>query len=132
MSELILAVEDLTVSFDGFKAVDGLNFYVEKDELRVVIGPNGAGKTTLLDLICGKTKPTAGSDQVQVPRSRRDDRVPDHAARHRPQVPEPLGLRGPHGLREPRDLVSAAARPARALLFRRDDACSTRSTKWPA
>ena len=44
MSELILSVEDLTVSFDGFKAVDGLNFYVEKDELRCVIGPNGAGK----------------------------------------------------------------------------------------
>ena len=39
MSELILSVEDLTVSFDGFKAVDGFNFYVEKDELRCVIGP---------------------------------------------------------------------------------------------
>jgi urea transport system ATP-binding protein len=61
MSELILQVEDLTVSFDGFKAVDGLNFYVEKDELRCVIGPNGAGKTTLLDMICGKTKPTDGT-----------------------------------------------------------------------
>jgi urea transport system ATP-binding protein len=61
MSELILSVEDLTVSFDGFKAVDGLNFYVEKDELRCVIGPNGAGKTTLLDMICGKTKPTSGT-----------------------------------------------------------------------
>jgi urea transport system ATP-binding protein len=60
MSELILSVEDLTVSFDGFKAVDGLNFYVEKDELRCVIGPNGAGKTTLLDMICGKTKPSNG------------------------------------------------------------------------
>jgi len=61
MSELILSVEDLTVSFDGFRAVDGLNFYVEKDELRCVIGPNGAGKTTLLDMICGKTKPTSGT-----------------------------------------------------------------------
>jgi urea transport system ATP-binding protein len=61
MSDIILAVEDLTVSFDGFKAVDSLNFYVEQDELRVVIGPNGAGKTTLLDMICGKTKPTSGS-----------------------------------------------------------------------
>jgi urea transport system ATP-binding protein len=60
MSELILSVEDLTVSFDGFKAVDGLNFYVEKDELRCVIGPNGAGKTTLLDMICGRTKPSSG------------------------------------------------------------------------
>ncbi len=56
-----LALEDLTVSFDGFKAVDGLNLYIEKDELRVIIGPNGAGKTTVLDLICGKTKPTEGS-----------------------------------------------------------------------
>jgi urea transport system ATP-binding protein len=61
MSALILSVEGLTVSFDGFKAVDGLNFYVEEEELRCVIGPNGAGKTTLLDMICGKTKPTAGT-----------------------------------------------------------------------
>jgi urea transport system ATP-binding protein len=60
MSTEILSVSDLTVSFDGFKAVDGLNLFVEKDELRCVIGPNGAGKTTLLDMICGKTKPTAG------------------------------------------------------------------------
>lgn len=59
--EFALYIEDLTVSFDGFKAVDGLNLYVDKDELRVVIGPNGAGKTTVLDLICGKTKSTAGS-----------------------------------------------------------------------
>ena len=58
---ILLAIEDLTVSFDGFKAVDGLNLYVERNEVRVVIGPNGAGKTTLLDLICGKTKATSGS-----------------------------------------------------------------------
>jgi urea transport system ATP-binding protein len=58
---LILQVDGLTVSFDGFKAVDDLSFYVEQDELRCVIGPNGAGKTTLLDMICGKTKPTSGS-----------------------------------------------------------------------
>ena len=63
--EFALAVEDLTVSFDGFKAVDGLNLYVEKDELRAVIGPNGAGKTTVLDLICGKTRATAGSIRFQ-------------------------------------------------------------------
>ena len=60
-SDYTLAIEDLTVSFDGFKAVDSLNLYVDKDELRVVIGPNGAGKTTVLDLICGKTKATEGS-----------------------------------------------------------------------
>ncbi len=60
-AELILSVEGLTVSFDGFKAVDDLNLYIDKNELRVVIGPNGAGKTTVLDLICGKTKATKGS-----------------------------------------------------------------------
>jgi len=60
-TDYTLAIEDLTVSFDGFKAVNGLNLYLDKDELRVVIGPNGAGKTTVLDLICGKTKSTSGS-----------------------------------------------------------------------
>lgn len=60
-TDFALAIEDLTVSFDGFKAVDNLTLYVDKNELRVVIGPNGAGKTTLLDLICGKTKSTSGS-----------------------------------------------------------------------
>lgn len=57
----VLAVEGLTVSFDGFKAVDDLSFYVEPNECRVIIGPNGAGKTTVLDLICGRTKATSGS-----------------------------------------------------------------------
>lgn len=60
-TDFTLAIEDLTVSFDGFKAVDSLNFYLDKNELHVVIGPNGAGKTTVLDLICGKTKATSGS-----------------------------------------------------------------------
>src|ERR1700712_1028042 len=60
-TDFALAVEDLTVSFDGFKAIDDLTLYIDKNELRVIIGPNGAGKTTLLDLICGKTKASAGS-----------------------------------------------------------------------
>ncbi len=60
-TDFALAVEDLTVSFDGFKAIDALTLYVDKNELRVIIGPNGAGKTTLLDLICGKTKAGSGS-----------------------------------------------------------------------
>jgi urea transport system ATP-binding protein len=60
-TDFVLAVEDLTVSFDGFKAIDTLTLYVDKNELRVIIGPNGAGKTTLLDLICGKTRASAGS-----------------------------------------------------------------------
>ena len=60
LREEILRVEAVTVSFDGFKAVDALSLTVERNELRVIIGPNGAGKTTLLDMICGKTKPTSG------------------------------------------------------------------------
>ena len=60
MSGYLLHVEGLTVSFDGFKAIDDLSLYVDKDEIRAVIGPNGAGKTTLLDLISGKTRPSSG------------------------------------------------------------------------
>ncbi|MBL8477381.1 MAG: urea ABC transporter ATP-binding protein UrtD, partial [Methyloversatilis sp.] len=60
-TDFVLAVEDLTVSFDGFKAIDALTLYVDRGELRVIIGPNGAGKTTLLDLICGKTRASSGS-----------------------------------------------------------------------
>lgn len=62
--EAALSVRDLSVSFDGFKAVDGVSLDIEHCELRVVIGPNGAGKTTLLDMICGKTRPTSGSVQL--------------------------------------------------------------------
>ena len=56
----IIYLEGVTVDYDGFKALNNLNFIVNYNELRVVIGPNGAGKTTLLDVICGKTKPAAG------------------------------------------------------------------------
>ncbi|MBE9010952.1 urea ABC transporter ATP-binding protein UrtD [Pseudanabaenaceae cyanobacterium LEGE 13415] len=61
MSGKILQIENLTVSFDGFKAINHLNFDLNEGELRVVIGPNGAGKTTFLDTITGKTQPTIGS-----------------------------------------------------------------------
>jgi urea transport system ATP-binding protein len=57
----ILYVEDLSVSFDGFKAINNLNLYIREGELRCIIGPNGAGKTTLMDIITGKTKPDKGS-----------------------------------------------------------------------
>src|SRR5579864_4595675 len=56
-----LYLEDLTVSFDGFKALNDLTLYVEPGELRCVIGPNGAGKTTMMDVVTGKTRPDAGS-----------------------------------------------------------------------
>ena len=60
-TDYVLAIENLTVSFDGFKAVDDLTLYIDQGELRVIIGPNGAGKTTVLDLISGKTSATSGS-----------------------------------------------------------------------
>src|ERR1700729_4146344 len=60
-TDFLLALEDVTVSFDGFKAVNALNLYIDKNELRVIIGPNGAGKTTVLDLICGRTRVSEGS-----------------------------------------------------------------------
>ncbi len=59
--DFLLSVEGLSVSFDGFRAVDDLSLYVDQNEIRVIIGPNGAGKTTVLDLICGRTKASAGS-----------------------------------------------------------------------
>ncbi|WP_020209119.1 urea ABC transporter ATP-binding protein UrtD [Gilvimarinus chinensis] len=57
----ILYVEDVSVSFDGFKALNNLNLYIDEGELRCIIGPNGAGKTTMMDVITGKTKPDSGS-----------------------------------------------------------------------
>ncbi len=60
-----LRIENLSVEFDGFKAVDNLNLSVDKGELRCLIGPNGAGKTTTLDLICGKTRSSKGSIQYR-------------------------------------------------------------------
>jgi urea transport system ATP-binding protein len=60
-TDFLLALEKVSVSFDGFKAVNELNLYVDKGELRVIIGPNGAGKTTVLDLICGRTRVSEGS-----------------------------------------------------------------------
>ncbi len=59
-NEKILDVQNVTVSFDGFKALDDLDFSIRKGELRFVIGPNGAGKTTLLDVVTGKTRPASG------------------------------------------------------------------------
>jgi urea transport system ATP-binding protein len=57
----ILYLEDITVSFDGFKALNKLSLTIDRGELRCVIGPNGAGKTTMMDVITGKTRPDAGT-----------------------------------------------------------------------
>ena len=57
----ILYLEDVSVSFDGFKAINRLSLDIAPGELRCIIGPNGAGKTTMMDIITGKTRPDAGS-----------------------------------------------------------------------
>lgn len=66
----ILCVDNVSVSFDGFRAINNLTLILDKGELRCLIGPNGAGKTTLMDIITGKTKPDAGS--VFMPHDARD------------------------------------------------------------
>jgi urea transport system ATP-binding protein len=58
---VILYLEEITVSFDGFRALDGLTLYLDVGELRCVIGPNGAGKTTMMDVVTGKTRPDSGT-----------------------------------------------------------------------
>src|SRR4051794_13609178 len=60
MKQFILALEGVNKSFEGFKAINDLNFYMDEGELRVIIGPNGAGKSTMLDLITGRTRPDSG------------------------------------------------------------------------
>ncbi len=56
----LLYMEGVSVSFDGFRAINDLNLYIDAGELRCIIGPNGAGKTTLMDIITGKTRPDSG------------------------------------------------------------------------
>lgn len=77
--DCVLSVENLTVSFDGFKAVDDLSFKIKENELRVIIGPNGAGKTTVLDLICGKTPTSSGSIKF---RGKELTNMPEHEIVH--------------------------------------------------
>ena len=56
----LLHVDNISVSFDGFKAINALSFDIGDAELRAIIGPNGAGKTTFMDIVTGKTKPDIG------------------------------------------------------------------------
>ena len=74
----LLELRDIAVSFDGFKAINGVNLSVEAGELRFLIGPNGAGKTSLIDVVTGLTRPSAGSvrfDGVDITSKREHQRV---------------------------------------------------------
>ncbi|MGD9601228.1 MAG: urea ABC transporter ATP-binding protein UrtD [Gammaproteobacteria bacterium] len=123
---IALAVENLSVSFDGFKAVNDLNLYVEKNELRVVIGPNGAGKTTLLDLICGRTRATSGSirfNDVELTRLPEHERVRRGIGRkfQTPSIYESLTVFENLEVSFPRGRTVFGS-----LVFRRDDAVTQR------
>jgi urea transport system ATP-binding protein len=80
MSDKILDVQGVTVSFDGFKVLDSLDFSINYGELRFLIGPNGAGKTTLLDIITGKTRPTNG--KIAFDKHANVNRVPEQNRVH--------------------------------------------------
>jgi urea transport system ATP-binding protein len=58
--DTLLYLDGVSVSFDGFKALDKLSLYVDKGEMRAIIGPNGAGKTTMMDVVTGRTRPDEG------------------------------------------------------------------------
>ena len=59
--DTLLYLDNVSVSFDGFKALNGLSLYIAEGEMRAIIGPNGAGKTTMMDVITGKTRPDTGT-----------------------------------------------------------------------
>ena len=65
-ADTLLYLDGVTVSFDGFRALNALSLVLEAGEMRAVIGPNGAGKTTMMDVITGKTRPDAGRVVYQV------------------------------------------------------------------
>jgi len=60
LGDTLLYLDNVSVSFDGFKALNGLSLYIAEGEMRAIIGPNGAGKTTMMDVITGKTRPDTG------------------------------------------------------------------------
>ncbi len=126
----ILYLEDITVSFDGFKALNELSLDIDDGELRCIIGPNGAGKTTMMDVITGKTRPDAGTVFFGQTIDLTADRSRDRPRRHRPQVPEAHGVRAAQRVREPGagdEMRQARARqPHRPARFGRSATASPR------
>ena len=99
-TDFILTAEGVNKSFDGFKAIHDLNFYLDKGELRTIIGPNGAGKSTFLDLITGRTRPDSGSIEYRGTPVTKLREYEIYQTWHRPQVSNSQRLFRPHCLRE--------------------------------
>ena len=114
-----LYVDDITVSFDGFKALNNLSLAIDVGELRCIIGPNGAGKTTMMDVITGKTRPDAGEvffgQNIDLLRLRENEiaRIGIGRKFQKPTVYEQLTVF------ENLELALAADRRVRASLFSR-------------
>ena len=96
--DTLLYLDGVSVSFDGFRAINNLSLVLQTGEMRAIIGPNGAGKTTMMDIITGQDKTgcwrrlfqwRSGSDQAR--------RGGNRFARYRPQISEADGFRKPHG-----------------------------------
>ena len=109
----LLYLSGVTVSFDGFKALNNLSLLVEPGEMRAIIGPNGAGKTTMMDVVTGKTRPDEGevvfdgtADLTKL------DEADIATLGHRAEVPEAHRVREPHGARQP---PAGAGRPAQLV-----------------
>ena len=99
LHDTLLYLDGVTVSFDGFRALNALSLVLEAGEMRAVIGPNGAGKTTMMDVITGKTRPDDGQGGVR--QGHRPDaarRTGDRLAGHRAEVPEADGVRAAYGV----------------------------------
>jgi urea transport system ATP-binding protein len=116
---IALYVDDVTVSFDGFKALNNLSLHIGVGELRCIIGPNGAGKTTMMDVITGKTRPDAGrvsfGSSIDLLRLRENEIAKIGVGRkfQKPTVYEELSVF------ENLELALKADRRARASLFSR-------------
>ena len=90
ITQSLLYLDGVSVSFDGFRALNNLSLDLAHGEMRAIIGPNGAGKTTMMDVITGKTRPDTGevlfdNGSIDLTSQGRGRHRP---ARHRPQVPE--------------------------------------------
>ncbi len=113
-SDSLLYLDGVSVTFDGFRALNELSLAIEPGEMRAVIGPNGAGKTTMMDVVTGKTRPDTGQvvfgDDTDL--TRLDE--PEHCgARHRPKIPEADRVRVAFGVGQP--AAGAGRRPHAAI-----------------
>ena len=134
----LLYLSGVTVSFDGFKALNNLSLLVEPGEMRAIIGPNGAGKTTMMDVDHRQDPARRGRGGVRRHGRPHQARRGRHRhARHRPEVPEAHRVREPHGARQSpagagrhAELVPAAARRRRPRPRTTGWRRSCRSSAW--